>query len=147
MLLSVLLTFPVTTPGLNPLYLLYSSKNQAISRAPVFMSGAGMSSLGPMISLMACRAGQEKWEVWGCWRRSVDKDIALVCIPHRVFCIAMNSVLNVQLQPRRVNRQPLKLDAQSHQPQVCTGQRKDAVGVVCSTTHPPHLTTPVFCML
>jgi hypothetical protein len=51
-------TFPVTTPGLKPLYLLYSSKNQAISRAPVFMSGAGMSSLGPMISFIACVAAQ-----------------------------------------------------------------------------------------
>ena len=38
------------------------SNRAAISRAPVFMSGAGMSSLGPMISLMAwatgtCRSG------------------------------------------------------------------------------------------
>mmetsp|Transcript_11863 Transcript_11863/g.25474 ORF Transcript_11863/g.25474 Transcript_11863/m.25474 type:complete len:201 (+) Transcript_11863:919-1521(+) len=35
---------PVTTPGLKPLYLEYSSKNQAITLASVFMSGAGMSS-------------------------------------------------------------------------------------------------------
>jgi hypothetical protein len=44
---------PVTTPGLYPRKREYSSKNHAISLAPVFMSGAGMSSMGPMISLMA----------------------------------------------------------------------------------------------
>mmetsp|Transcript_37421 Transcript_37421/g.94440 ORF Transcript_37421/g.94440 Transcript_37421/m.94440 type:complete len:265 (+) Transcript_37421:771-1565(+) len=44
---------PVTTPGEKPLSLEYSSKNQAMTRASVFMSGAGMSSYVPMISLMA----------------------------------------------------------------------------------------------
>ena len=52
--LSSRITLPVTTPGEKPPNLLYSSKNQAISRAPVFMSGAGMSSCGPMTSLMDC---------------------------------------------------------------------------------------------
>jgi len=44
---------PVTTPGLYPRRREYSSKNHAISRAPVFMSGAGMSSMGPTTSLIA----------------------------------------------------------------------------------------------
>mmetsp|Transcript_9945 Transcript_9945/g.34288 ORF Transcript_9945/g.34288 Transcript_9945/m.34288 type:complete len:267 (-) Transcript_9945:403-1203(-) len=46
--------FPVTTPGENPMYLLYSSKNQAISLAPVFMSGAGMSVWGPTTPRKEC---------------------------------------------------------------------------------------------
>ena len=48
-------SMPVTTAGEKPANLEYSSKNQDISRAPVFMSGAGMSSCGPMTSLIACR--------------------------------------------------------------------------------------------
>jgi hypothetical protein len=42
--LPCLLTLPVTIPGEKPANLVYSSKIQAISRAPVFMSGAGMSA-------------------------------------------------------------------------------------------------------
>mmetsp|Transcript_23306 Transcript_23306/g.58498 ORF Transcript_23306/g.58498 Transcript_23306/m.58498 type:complete len:265 (-) Transcript_23306:406-1200(-) len=45
---------PVTTPGEKPSYLLYSSKNQAMTRPSVFMSGAGMSSRGPMMSRHFC---------------------------------------------------------------------------------------------
>jgi hypothetical protein len=42
------------TPTSRTLYLLYSSNTHDMMRESVFMSGAGMSSDGPMISLMAC---------------------------------------------------------------------------------------------
>ena len=42
---------PVTTPGEKPSYFEYSSMIQAITSAFVLTSGAGMSRLGPMISL------------------------------------------------------------------------------------------------
>jgi hypothetical protein len=41
---------PVTTPGLKPWNFSYSLMIQAISRGPVFMSGAGMSTVGPITS-------------------------------------------------------------------------------------------------
>lgn len=44
----------VGTEASAPANLLYSSKNQAISREPVFMSGAGMSSWGPITSARDC---------------------------------------------------------------------------------------------
>ncbi len=44
--------FPVTTPGENPSYFEYSSMIHAITSALVFTSGAGMSMVGPITSLV-----------------------------------------------------------------------------------------------
>ncbi len=57
---------PVTTAGENPANLEYSSKNQDISRAPVFMSGAGMSSCGPITSLIACSQPVQQLTIRAC---------------------------------------------------------------------------------
>ena len=57
---------PVTTAGEKPANLEYSSKNQDISRAPVFMSGAGMSSCGPITSLIACAHANVRLRICAC---------------------------------------------------------------------------------
>ena len=52
--------FPVITPGESPWILEYSSYIHAISRGPVFTSGAGMSRYGPTTMSIAAKNARDR---------------------------------------------------------------------------------------